>query len=122
MALARKHLWLLLLVGSVVIDFAARLMLDFDMQRVVPFEGALFGAVALLLVVIAKRWRAGSSRVRRVEGGLAVAYGLGAIRSTLWAAGVTVATANLIVLGIGGVVAIGFIGWRRLSRGGGRAT
>ena len=117
MTRVRNFLWLLLLIGSVSIDFAARLILDFDTQRIVTFEAAFFGALFLLLTVIVKRWRAANAKVRRIEISLAVIFGLGAIRSTLWAVGLTVATANLIVLVIGMAAIIGVIVWRRISQG-----
>ena len=122
MTLARKSLWLLLLLGSIGIDFAARILLDFDIQRVVTFEAAFFAALFLLLIVIARRRPAANAKVRRLETGLAVLFGLGSIRATLWAVGVTVAMANLIVFVIGIAAVVGFMAWRRRSHGRSRVT
>ena len=70
-----------------------------------------FAALFLLLIVIARRRPAANAKVRRIETGLAVLFGLGSIRATLWAVGVTVAMANLIVFVIGIAGVVGFIAW-----------
>ena len=99
-----------------VADLVGRLALNFHMRRVLLLETLVFGAACLLLVWAAARDRSLSATVVRVELCLALAFGLGSIRAGLWCAGLPVGAANMIVLGLGVFVAVGYLVRRRILR------
>jgi hypothetical protein len=97
-----------------IADLIGRLALDFQLRRVLLLESLLFGAACLLLAWSARRDRPLSPTAVRVELCLAVAFGLGSIRAGLWFAGLPVGVANMVVLGLGLFVAIGYLARRRV--------
>ena len=85
---------LIIVVGVSIADLAGRFALQFQMKRVTLFEALLFAFAAILLIW--PRHHKGSA----IESWLAVVFGLGSLRATLWAGGLRVGLANLVVLGV----------------------
>lgn len=92
-------------LGTFVIDLIARAWSDFDMEFVHIFEGVLFPAAAILLLVASRVDQRVSHTVFRVDVWLALALGLGGLRSALWAAGMDPFGSNIIMLIIGIIAA-----------------
>jgi hypothetical protein len=99
---------LIIVAAVLVADVGGRLVFAFQMSRVILFEAVVFGAAALLLVWAARRDREQSLTAWRVNLWLAVAFGLGSLRAGLWSGGLEVAVANLVVLGVGLLAALGY--------------
>jgi hypothetical protein len=107
---------LVVMVAAVIADFTARFAFDFDMDRVVPFEAVLFLAGAGTLLWAAGRDKPFSPRAQRLDLWLALAFGLAGVRAGLWAGGMPVYIANLVILGFGIVLgALLFIRSRQTS-------
>lgn len=87
---------------AVLADLGARIGFGFDMARVIPAEALLFLATASALGWMAIRGDAYDVRVRRVDLWLAAGFALAGIRAALWAAGLDVYVANLVLLAIAG--------------------
>lgn len=104
---------LIVVIGSVIADFAGRWALDFDMDRVIPFEALLFLAGGGVLLLAAKRDRPDSARALRLDLWLALAFGLAGVRAGLWAAGMPVYVANLVILVVGIFLGVRLIRWSR---------
>lgn len=100
-------------VASMGADLAARYLLDFDMKRVVPFEAALFLATAGALLWAARQDKPECSRAHRLDLWLALAYGLAGVRAGLWASGIPVHIANLVILVLGIFLGARLIVWSR---------
>lgn len=100
---------LLIIVGGVTVaDSIARLSLGFQINRVAVFEAALFGTASLLLLWLARRDR-DSIWLVRIDLLLAGLMGLGGIRAGLWARGLPVAVANLVILAVGLTLVAGLL-------------
>jgi hypothetical protein len=103
----------LIIVGAVLVaDLGGRFAFDFQMSRVVPLEAVLFGAATLAAIWAATRDQVVSRTARRIDLWLAIVFVLGALRAGLWFAGLQVGVANLIVLAVSVLAAIGY-GLRR---------
>jgi hypothetical protein len=109
---------LLIAAAVLVADVGGRLAFAFQMSRVILLEAVVFGTAALLLVWAARRDREQSPTAWRVDLWLAVIFGLASLRAGLWSGGLPVGVANLAVLGVGMLAALGY-GLRRwvLRRG-----
>jgi hypothetical protein len=110
----RSHRWLPwigLAAAITAIDLVSRFALPFNLQRVLVVEAVLFfvGALATLTLSTRPPRPSGWRRVlpRLLAGGLLLA----AFRAALWAAGMPVARANLIILVLG-VVMLAGAQWR----------
>jgi hypothetical protein len=99
-----------------VIDFGGRLLVDFDVSRIVAFEAVLFGVAAALLGWAARRPDATDPGVCRVERWLAAFFALGGLRAGLWAAGLAVQVANGVVLALAATAGVGLWLRRRVRR------
>lgn len=96
-----------------IADFAARYALDFDIDRIIPFEAVLFLAGACMLLWAAGRDKTDSTRARRLDLWLALAVGLAGVRAGLWGAGMPVYIANLVILLLGIFLGGSLIIWSR---------
>jgi len=110
--LERDWRWgaVLLVVG--VIDLAVRFGTGFNMVWIVRVEGPLFCAASLVLLRMYRQRSALGRWQRGMQAFLVIALGLAGIRAMVWAVGLPVEAANLLVLvlaGIGG----GIILWHR---------
>ena len=92
-------------LGAMVIDIAGRVWSDFDMGFVHIFEGVLFPLAAILLLVASRLDQKVSDTVFRVDVWLALAIGLGGLRSALWAAGMDPFDSNNVTFVIGVIAA-----------------
>lgn len=106
----RRPLSILVLLA--LLDLAVRIGSGFDMDVVIPAEAALFLVAAMLSGWMARNADASDPGPRRLDIWLAVCFILAAIRAGLWASGVDVYAANLVILGIGTVTAA-FVLYRR---------
>ena len=107
---------LAILAMVLVADLIGRLALDFEMRPVLVLETLVFGAACLLFLWAASRDRSLSATAVKVDLVLALIFGLGSIRAELWWAGLPVGRANIIVLGLGVFVVVGYLVWRRMFR------
>ena len=107
---------LAILAMVLVADLIGRLALDFEMRPVQLLETLVFGAACLLFLWAASRDRSLSATAVKVDLVLALIFGLGSIRAELWWAGLPVGVANIIVLGLGVFVVVGYLVWRRMFR------
>jgi hypothetical protein len=98
---------LLIAAAVLVADLGGRLAFAFQMSRVILLEAVVFGTAALLLVWAARRDRE-QPTAWRVDLWLAVIFGLGSLRAGLWSGGLPVGVANLAVLGVGMLAALGY--------------
>jgi hypothetical protein len=110
----KSHKWLVwtgLAAAIAAIDLATRFALPFDLQRVLLVEALLFFVGGLAVLGIGTRPPQASGWRRVLERLLAGGLVLAALRSALWAAGLPVARANLIILILGGIT-LGVAKWR----------
>ena len=105
----------LILAVAFVIDIGRRFALGFEMRRVIVLEAVLFAVAGASLLWAAKHDRLHSLAVARIDTVLAIFFGLGSLRAGLWFAGLAVIWANLAVLLIGVLAALGYAAWRWLS-------
>ena len=115
-----RRYWWLVIVGVVsVIDLVGRFALNFDMAQVALFESVLFVGACAFVAVITTKYAPESRALRRVERGVAVAFGLASVRAMLWAAGARPVVANMAALVVGLMLAFVMIALRRrpASRG-----
>ncbi len=105
---------LVVVAATTALDLLARVGFGFDMARVVPVEAALFLATAILFAFLGRGRDAGDPAVRRVDLWLAALFALASIRSALWAAGLDVYLANMVVLVVAAVAGVwAWVGRRR---------
>jgi ABC-type iron transport system FetAB permease component len=104
---------LIVLVAATLADLTVRFAVNFDTSRVVSLEAVLFLVASAALLWAARRDKAVSLSARRVDLWLALAFGLAALRAALWASGVPVYVANLVILVLGIVLGAGFVLWSR---------
>ncbi len=106
--------WTLLILAAGLTDFAVRIGTGFNMAWVVRAEAPLFLGASFALWLMLRRQPASVRWQRRLQGVLVATLALAGLRAALWAAGLPVATANLVVL-VAGVVllAVAVVRWRR---------
>src|SRR5574341_1907394 len=110
MALRTLRPWVLLFGMIAAIELTVRFLLPFDLRRVLIVEAGLFlgAGVTTWALVLRSPQSFGWRRVAQwsLAGGLILA----AIRATLWASGMPVARANLVIalLGAVGLIALWF--------------
>ena len=100
-----------------VVDLAAHFTFDLEMSHVLVIETVCFLFGSAMLLWAAKQDKQGSFKARRVDLWLALAFALGGIRAALWAAGAAVYVANLVILGLGVILALQLVVWTRRSAG-----
>lgn len=100
--------WLGVVLIATAIDLLVRFALPFDLSRVLRVEAALFPLTGLALFLLFRSEPRASPGWRRVQIVVIAAFPLAGIRSGLWAAGLPVQRANLVVLAIGIVTWLGF--------------
>lgn len=83
------------------------------MDRVIPFEAVLFLAGAGVLFWAARRDKPDSTRAWRLDLWLALVFGLAGARAGLWAGGMPVYVANLVILVLGIFLGARLIVWSR---------
>jgi hypothetical protein len=113
---SRAWRWTFLVFAVALADFAVRIATNFDMVWVVRAEAILFLGTSLALWLwhnrrpAQVRWQVGLQRM------LVAAFALAGLRAALWAGGLEVAKANLVVLIVGAVlVAVAVVQSRRRS-------
>ena len=116
MASGRRYWSLAIVIVVTVLDIFGRLALAFDMPRIVASEAVLFVAACLLMSVIVTQYQLGSGLLARVERGLAVLFGLGGLRATVWAVGGSVVAANLVAFVAAVALVVGYIVGKRVLR------
>lgn len=94
---------LIIVVVVVIIDFIGRLAFRFQMKSASLLEAVLFALAAVLLI-----WPTRHEKVFALDFWLAVVFGLGSLRAALWAAGLAVGMANLVVFGVFLLAVIGY--------------
>ncbi|NIM51737.1 MAG: hypothetical protein GTN78_25835 [Gemmatimonadales bacterium] len=106
--------WTILLLAVALADFGIRFATGFDVVWVVRAEAILFLGTALALWGLHRRrppqvrWQFGLQQI------LAAAFALAGLRAALWAGGLPVAAANLVVLVVGVLlVGLGVVRSRR---------
>ena len=106
--------WMLLILVVTLADGAVRFATNFAMVWVVRAEAILFLGASLALRVLLDRrpaqvrWQLGLQRA------LVAAFALAGLRAALWAAGLHVARANIVVLVVGALlVALAIVRARR---------
>jgi hypothetical protein len=107
-ALARLKLYrypVAIALGALVIDIVARAVTNFDMEFMHIFEGILFPTAAIVLLAVSRTDRNVSDTVFRVDVWLALALGLGGLRSALWAAGMDPFESNGVTFFLGVIAA-----------------
>jgi hypothetical protein len=103
---------LLIIVACAAVDVAARILLEFNMVLVSAVEAMLFGTTAAAFVWVAERVDT-EGKARRVTLTLAGFFGLGALRSGVWAGFGNVMLANMTALGAGILAVLGVWIYRR---------
>jgi ABC-type iron transport system FetAB permease component len=104
---------LIVLAAATLADFTVRFVVNFDTSRVVSLEAVLFLVASAVLLWAARRDKADSLNAQRLDLWLALAFGLAALRAALWASGIPVYVANLVILVLGIVLGAGFVLWSR---------
>lgn len=99
-ALRRYRRPLAVVLTAAAVDLLARFVFGFDMAKVVPMEAIIFLASAILFALLARTPDAG---LRRLDLWLAAVFALAALRSALWATGLDVVVANMVILIVGAV-------------------
>ena len=105
--------WTLLILAVTLADLAVRLATRFSMAWVVPAEAMLFLGTSLALWRLHDRapapvpWQSTLQRV------LVAAFALAGLRAALWAGGLHVARANVVVLTVGALLALAVVRSRR---------
>ena len=96
--------WTLLILAVTLADLAVRVVTRFSMAVVVPAEAILFLATSLALwrwhhrAPAPVRWQSALQRV------LVAAFALAGLRAALWAGGLHVARANVVILTAGALL------------------
>jgi hypothetical protein len=107
--------WTGIFLAAGVLDYAIRVATRFNMAWVVPSEAALFLATSLLLWFLQHQSPAQVRWQRAVQLGLIASFALGGLRSLLWAAGLAVSYANVIVMVLGVVLVAAALRRRRAA-------
>jgi len=97
--------WTFVILAAGAIDFAVRFATGFDMARVVPAETVLFLGTGAVLWALLRHEPASVRWQLRLQRVLVAAFALAGLRAGLWAAGLPVATANIIV-GLAGIALV----------------
>jgi hypothetical protein len=98
----------MVLAAVIVLDVALRFFVGFQMRGVAAVEAVLFAAASVLLLWADRRNRPAASARKRLDFWLAIFFALGSLRAGLWAAGVRVSVANLVILAVGVLTVIGY--------------
>ena len=93
--------WTGIFVAVGLLDYGVRLGTKFNMVWVIRVEAVLFLATSLVLWILRRRNPVQVRWQRAVQLGLVVFFALGGLRSALWAAGLAVGRANIVVLVVG---------------------
>jgi hypothetical protein len=104
---------------ALIADLLVRVLSDFDISAIRPLESGIFIIAGLSLMITAHFDRQFALKTYRIEIWLALAFGLGALRDGLWAAGMNIQDVNLIdlVLGVVGGVCVYFLTQRSSVQG-----
>jgi len=105
----------IVLASVLILDLGVRFIVGFEMSRVVAFEAVLFAIAGALLLWEARRSDGKISGVRRLDFWLAAFFALGSLRAGLWAAGVEVYVANLVIFAVAAFLGGGLLlrRWKR---------
>ena len=110
--------WTLLILAVTLADFAVRLASRFSMAWVVPAEAILFLGTSLALWLLHDRARASVPWQFTLQRVLVAAFALAGLRAALWAGGLPVARANVVILTVGALLlALAVIRSRRRRAG-----
>jgi len=113
-ALRRYRRPLSVVAAATALDLLARVVFGFDMAKVVPVEASLFLVAAILFALFGRTSDAADPGVRRADLWLAVLFALASLRSGMWAAGLDVYVAKMVILTVAAAAGIGaWIGRRK---------
>ena len=96
--------WTLLILAVTLADFAVRVATRFSMAWVVPAEAILFLGTSLALWRLHDRAPAPVPWQSTVQRVLVAAFALAGLRAALWAGGLHVARANVVILTAGALL------------------
>jgi hypothetical protein len=105
--------WTIIFLATGLVDYGLRLATRFNMDWVVPLEAVLFFGAGYLFWRLERRNPAQVPWQHVVQLVVVASFALGGLRSALWALGLPVSRANLVILLLG--VALAGIAWRRRS-------
>lgn len=108
--------WGAIVGGATLLDLLVRFGLPFDMTRVLVAEAVLFPATAFAFLLLMRRSPGREGLPRMFQIFLIGGFALAGLRSGLWAAGLPVGIANLLVLAAAILAWSGFR-LRRRSKG-----
>lgn len=108
-------LWGAILLTVGLLDLAVRLGTSWSMVWVIRAEAALLLSAAFGLLMVYRRRSPGAARARVVQLGLIASLALGGLRAALWAIGMPVQQANLVI-GILALVGVASVLWGRRTR------
>jgi len=117
--MSRTLQWATVIVAATIVDLGVRFGLQPEFRVTLWIEGSVFLLTAALLFWLCRRAPARPGWRRDLQVLLAGAFGLGGLRSLIWAAGNPVTQANLKVLLIG---VLGWAYWKRRQRNAARAA
>ena len=106
---------LVIVLAATLADITARFAVNFETSRVVSLEAILFLIGGAMLLWAAKRDKGESLNAQRLDLWLALAFGLAGVRAALWAVGIPVFIANLVILALGIVLGALLVNWSRRS-------
>jgi hypothetical protein len=96
--------WTLLILAVTLADFAVRVATRFNMAWVVPAEAMLFLGTSLALWRLHDRAPAPVRWQSTLQRLLVAAFVLAGLRAALWAGGLHVARANVVILTVGALL------------------
>lgn len=105
--------WSSVILAATAVDLLARFGGPFNLTRILWIEALLFPAVGIGLIALLKKNPRLSGFKRRVQVLIIASFFLAGLRSGLWASGVPVGRANMVVLFAAVLAWIGF----RINRG-----
>jgi hypothetical protein len=108
-------LWGAILLAVGLLDFAVRLGTGWSMAWVIRAEAALFLSATFGLLMLHRSRPPRAAWARIVQVGLAASFALGGLRAALWAMGMPVHQANLVI-GLLALVGGASVLWRRRTR------
>lgn len=100
-------------LAALILDLLGRVLCEFDLSLIRPLESGIFIIAALSLLIAARCDRRQSLKTYRIEMWFALAFGLGALRDGLWAAGMDIKDVNVIVLALGVAGGAGVYWWNQ---------
>jgi hypothetical protein len=105
--------WTIVFLVVGLVDYGVRWATRFNMDWVVPLEAVLFFGSSFLFWQLTRRNPAQVPWQHTVQLVVVASFVLGGVRSALWALGLPVSRANLIIL----VLGVALVAWRWRHKG-----